>query len=92
MRETHGGRRFRIELGGESIGFSLSVCDGDCCTHDFPQDTIARAHDDALAMCGLSPDTWTDDDETAEPPDATVSRASSWVIAGSWLTSQRSKT
>jgi hypothetical protein len=65
LRATHGGKRFRIEYGGEGIGFYLYVYDGDRCTHDYLQDTITLAQDDALEMFGVPPESWADDDETA---------------------------
>ena len=62
LRATHGGKRFRIECGGEGIGFYLYVYDGDRCTHDYLQATITLAQDDALEMFGVPPESWADDD------------------------------
>lgn len=67
LRATHGGRRFRIKFGGEGIGYYLYVYDGDRCTHDYLQDTLAFAQDDALELFGVPIEAWTDANETASP-------------------------
>ncbi len=65
LRATHGGLHFRIKFGGEGTGYYLYVYDGDRCTHDYLQDTLALAQDDALEMFGVPLESWTDDNETA---------------------------
>lgn len=51
LRATHGGRRFRIEFGGEGIGYL--------------QDTLDFARECALELFGVPTESWTDDNETA---------------------------
>ena len=65
LRATHGGRRFRIEFGGEGIGYYLYVYDGERCTHDYLQDTLDFARECALELFGVPTESWTDDNETA---------------------------
>jgi hypothetical protein len=65
LRATHGGRRFRIEFGGEGIGYYLYVYGEDRCTHDYLQATLALAQKDALEMFGVPAESWTHDNQTA---------------------------
>ena len=65
LRATHGGKRFRIEYGGEGIGYYLYVYDGDRCTHDYLQDTTAVAKAVAWEMFGVPAESWADGDEAA---------------------------
>ncbi|NBR84928.1 MAG: hypothetical protein EBY09_22040 [Verrucomicrobia bacterium] len=63
LRAAHGGRRFRIEFGGEGIGYYLYVYDGERCTHDYLQDTLDIARRFALERLGVPTESWTDADE-----------------------------
>ena len=65
IRATHGGRHFRIEFGGEGIGYYLYVYDGEKCTHDYLQDTLAFAQADAFERFGVPTESWMDYNETA---------------------------
>jgi hypothetical protein len=65
LQVNHAGRRFRIEFGGKGIGFYLYVYDGNRCTHDYLQDTVAIAQDDALELFGVPRESWREADEAA---------------------------
>jgi hypothetical protein len=65
MRAEYGGRRFCIEFSGEGVGYYLYVYDGERCTHDYLQDTLAFAQADALELFGVPLESWTNEIELA---------------------------
>lgn len=59
---SYDGRTFRIIFGGESIGYYLYVYEGNRCTHDYLQDSLAAAQEEALQLFGVPRDGWTEVD------------------------------
>ena len=57
---THNGRTFLIEYGGEKVGYYLYVLLDDQCTHDYLQDTIQFAKEDAHEFFGVPLEAWGD--------------------------------
>ena len=65
LRATYSGRCFRIEFGGEGIGYSLYIFGGERCTHDYLQDTLDNARRLALEEFGVSTESRVYADEAA---------------------------
>lgn len=61
LHATHGSRTFKIEQ-DEKVGFYLYAFEGDRCTHDYLQDTLAFAKECALEEFGVPLEKWTHED------------------------------
>ena len=57
---THNGRTFRIEFGGKEVGYYLYVFSDSQCTHDYLQDTMQIAKEDAHELFGVPLEAWVD--------------------------------
>ena len=57
---THNGRTFHIEYGGEEVGYYLYVFVDGQCTHDYLQDTMQFAKEDARELFGVPLEAWVD--------------------------------
>jgi hypothetical protein len=65
LQAEHGGRRFRIEFGGEGVGYYVYIYEGERCIHDYLQDTLDRARDFAHEEFGVPVQSWSHEHPTA---------------------------
>ena len=59
LHASHGGRAFKIEEDANA-GFYVYAFEGDRCTHDHLQDTLALAKECAREEFGVPEDAWYD--------------------------------
>jgi hypothetical protein len=57
LQATHAGRTFKIEEDANA-GFYVYAFEGDKCTHDYLQDTLAIAKECAREEFGVPEDAW----------------------------------
>jgi hypothetical protein len=53
-----GNRKFEIVFGGEGVGFYLYIFEGEKCTHDYLQDTLAITKKFAEEEFGVPINSW----------------------------------